>query len=327
MGETKTTNPFLVLELDAAEREFANLGELQKWVSDEREAFKWLLGLQGDICIRSFIDDTNRWLSQVDNFISHYSSHDNDGLRQRQLIETIKFQTQEAFKNGRLRTSESPDTEFVFGLRDQYSDYVAGCALLCLTHRSISDAATADALEGALLALLYRHRGELDRLTKRLEKTEQIYTKKLALQASVGYWDDKRKHHRNMARWMGFLTLVVAGGTGYLFVDTAYDLLEETLPNISVGKLGIMLAISTFGIWLTRLFSKIFVSNLHLRTDAGERVTMILTYLALLREEKGLEHEDRKLILQALFRPSVTGFIKEDGPVSPIEVISRAMDK
>ena len=52
-------------------------------------------------------------------------------------------------------------------------------------------------------------------------------------------------------------------------------------------RIGVMLAISTFGIWVTRLSAKIFISDLYLHTDADERVTMIRTYLALLRESSG----------------------------------------
>jgi len=88
-----------------------------------------------------------------------------------------------------------------------------------------------------------------------------------------------------------------------------------------------MLAISTFGIWVTRLSAKIFISNLHLRTDADERVTMIQTYLALLREGSGPMDEERQLILQTLFRPSSTGFIKDDGPSSFHELVTNVLNK
>ncbi|HBZ36947.1 MAG TPA: hypothetical protein DEO59_00225 [Balneola sp.] len=54
------------------------------------------------------------------------------------------------------------------------------------------------------------------------------------------------------------------------------------------------------------------LSNIHLRTDADERRVMILTYLSLLRRENAITEEDRKVILQTLFRPSATGIIKDD---------------
>ncbi|MPX90331.1 DUF6161 domain-containing protein [Salinivibrio sp. VYel1] len=79
--------------------------------------------------------------------------------------------------------------------------------------------------------------------------------------------------------------------------------------------------------WVTRLSAKIFISNLHLRTDADERVTMIQTYLALLREGSGPMDEERQLILQTLFRPSSTGFIKDDGPSSFHELVTNVLNK
>ena len=88
-----------------------------------------------------------------------------------------------------------------------------------------------------------------------------------------------------------------------------------------------MLAISSLGVWVTRLVAKIFISNLHLRTDSHERTTMIQTYLALLREGNGPKDEERQLILQTLFRPSTTGFIKEDGPTGFYETMSKAFGK
>jgi len=65
-------------------------------------------------------------------------------------------------------------------------------------------------------------------------------------------------------------------------------------------------------IWLVRVLAKIMLSNIHLRTDADERRVMILTYLSLLRRENAITEEDRKVILQTLFRPSATGIIKDD---------------
>ncbi|HDV5807106.1 TPA: hypothetical protein RJD87_002938, partial [Legionella pneumophila] len=94
-----------------------------------------------------------------------------------------------------------------------------------------------------------------------------------------------------------------------------------TVLNVPLWKLGIMIGISSFGVWITRLFAKIFIANLHLKTDADERVTMIQTYLALLREGNGPQNDERQLILQTLFRPSTTGFIKDDGPAMFYESI------
>ncbi len=160
-----------------------------------------------------------------------------------------------------------------------------------------------------------------------LADIKKTYDEKLALQSSVNYWTEKRANHQTIMWWLAGATLAVAILTGYFFLDAAYALLEETIAQVPLWKVSVMLAISTAGIWLTRLSAKIFIANLHLRTDADERVTMVQTYLALLREGNGPKDEERQLILQTLFRPSTTGFIKDDGPPGFYEAMSRTISK
>ena len=173
-----------------------------------------------------------------------------------------------------------------------------------------------------------------EKLADQIEQTEntlsdiaQTYDEKLALQSSVSYWKGKRKSHTKVMLAVGVGTLVLALLTGGGFIYAAHSLLNVTASQVELWRLGVILAISTFGIWITRLAAKIFISNLHLRTDADERITMIQTYLALLREGSGPRDEERQLILQTLFRPSNTGFIKDEGPTSFHELINRLLTK
>ena len=163
---------------------------------------------------------------------------------------------------------------------------------------------------------------EFKKTREKLADIERTYDEKLALQSSVEYWDKKRGYHQSVMWKMAKVTVSSAVAIIIIFSLVAYFLFEATtLSTVQLWKLGIMLAISSFGVWLIRLLSKIFISNLHLRTDADERVTMIKTYLALLREGSGPKDDERQLILQTLFRPSSTGFIKEDGPTGFYEAI------
>ena len=52
--------------------------------------------------------------------------------------------------------------------------------------------------------------------------------------------------------------------------------------------------------------------DLRLHTDAGERVVMAQTSLALVAESAGPKDVDRTLVLSSLFRPSSTGVVKDD---------------
>ena len=183
---------------------------------------------------------------------------------------------------------------------------------------SINDTKTAQAEE---------FQAKVEEAQKTLEDITQTYDQKLALQSSVTYWKEKRAFHTNVMWWMGGATLLIAAASGAVFVYSAFQLLDFTVKDLALSKIGVMLAISTFGIWITRLASKIFISNLHLRTDADERVTMVQTYLALLREGSGPKEEERQLILQTLFRPSTTGFIKDEGPAGVHELLTQIMLK
>lgn len=77
----------------------------------------------------------------------------------------------------------------------------------------------------------------------------------------------------------------------------------------------------TFVIWILRVLVKITLSNLHISTDAKERVTMLQTFLSLM-SDKSLQREDIKLILHTVFRPGATGLIAEEtGVQTPLEMV------
>ena len=82
--------------------------------------------------------------------------------------------------------------------------------------------------------------------------------------------------------------------------------------------------IGLFAVWGVRLVVRMFLSNMHLMTDAAERVVMVKTYLSLLEGDRLSSAEDRQLILQALFRPASDGIVKDEGiPASFFELLTR----
>jgi hypothetical protein len=68
-------------------------------------------------------------------------------------------------------------------------------------------------------------------------------------------------------------------------------------------------------VWVVRILVRLLLSNIHLLTDARERVTMVQTYLALLRRGK-IKDDERMFILQTLFRPETWLF------AFPIHILS-----
>ncbi len=159
---------------------------------------------------------------------------------------------------------------------------------------------------------------EFETLLKTAEKSlsniESVYDRKLAIQSSVRYWKAKAASHKS------FLTGFYKIFSGAIVLSVIIVFLEiwllfkdytiETPPPYWVATI-VILTISVL-IWFIRILAKIMLSNIHLQTDANERRVMILTYLSLLRRENAITEDDRKIILQTLFRPSATGIIKDE---------------
>ena len=72
---------------------------------------------------------------------------------------------------------------------------------------------------------------------------------------------------------------------------------------------------------------KIALSNYHLTVDAKERIVMIRTYLALMQEGKGFEQDDRKVILDNIFRPTNHGIIKDEASITISDILSALKSK
>jgi len=161
-----------------------------------------------------------------------------------------------------------------------------------------------------------------------LENLTKTYDDKLALHAAVRYWGIQQKSNRNKAIGFGIvmsLMIIAVVTTLMIFVDTH---LNTTIKDVALNKLITVAVITTFGIWLIKVAANIFMSHLHLTTDAQERRTMIHTYLALTRKGQGPKEEDRQLILQTLFRPSTTDMVKNDqGPAQLVDMINRLSPK
>jgi hypothetical protein len=171
---------------------------------------------------------------------------------------------------------------------------------------------------------------------ERLNTAETTYKEKVELNESVGYWQTKENNHRDERKnWFyGVIGLVVATLLLPLVVmgTTAWatnDLMKEYLvlgvlnPLVITATL-ISLSLCTFGV---RFCSRQFSSAKHLELEATERRTMILTYLALMSENKLKEQEDRKVALDTLFRPSQTGIVAEAGSIMPTDSVIKVLDK
>lgn len=148
---------------------------------------------------------------------------------------------------------------------------------------------------------------------------EETFSIKMGLQAPVKYWEDKATKHRKSAadavtrlKWFfpaAALTFLVAFGlSAWLLLSS--DTVHQTVYVIVAAGLASLAALI---FWVGRLLTKLYLSQHHLLHDAEERAVMTTTYLALSHENAASE-EDKKIVLGALFRPTVDGLVKDDGP-------------
>ncbi|PCJ15471.1 MAG: hypothetical protein COB02_18010 [Candidatus Cloacimonadota bacterium] len=162
--------------------------------------------------------------------------------------------------------------------------------------------------------------------TSKLEDLTEVYNEKLSLQSSVRYWKNQTKRY-NLSCWIyGICSIISAILTVFLFWYFSSKYLNVTFSKLVIWHLSIVIASSLFCIWITKTLVHMYTSNDYLKTDANERVTMINTYLALLRSKTdAIDKEHKTIILNTLFRPSTGAMLKEDNPATTIEAITKLL--
>lgn len=160
-----------------------------------------------------------------------------------------------------------------------------------------------------------------------LEALRKTFREELALRAPAEYWSKKLKGHRLWAVISGALSFIGIGGAAAGLGWQIHQLLNNTPVGNApeTWRLAVLALVGVFTVWALRLIVRMFLSHLHLLTDAGERVVMVQTYLSLLEGDHLASKDDRQLILQALFRPASDGIVKDEGvPFSLAEVLTRS---
>ena len=98
--------------------------------------------------------------------------------------------------------------------------------------------------------------------------------------------------------------------------------IDKFVGTFQLWEYGFLILATTMGIWLVRILIKITLSNYHLSVDANERVIMIKTYLSLLKEGSGFEADDKKVMLDNIFRPTNFGIIKDETNVTIADILT-----
>lgn len=145
------------------------------------------------------------------------------------------------------------------------------------------------------------------------EETKKYFTTELGLRAPVTYWASEQKSGQQATRWSGiafFGALTLSVASLMRFAEPLRDF-ADVAGSAAPARLAILVAGGTLVFWLLRMLARIFLSNYHRTKDAGERVTMLKTFLALLQEQR-IEGDMIGLALSAVFRPGSTGLVKDD---------------
>jgi hypothetical protein len=245
-------------------------------------------------------------------------------IRRCKLIDTIgssDFQAQtSAFSDFRARSEEAVKGFQVnlSKLQDTFTEHVTR-ASQAHDQRGVEFTGSQDERGSRFDALYAGHE-------KNLAQLRQTFLEDIALKAPATYWDEKKKTHHLLSWIFGLSSAAAMTGSVFLI----YTFASTFFSAQSVGgaaeawRLGTLATIVVFAVWATRIIVRIFLSNLHLASDAAERVVMVKTYLSLLEGERLTAPEDRQLILQSLFRPTADGIVKDEGvPLSLAEVLTR----
>ena len=173
-----------------------------------------------------------------------------------------------------------------------------------------------------------------------LIKTREEYELLMSVKAPADYWRSKADNHKKTEEsylkntlCMSAIFTLMAIFLPALFVTHGFNWIARSIDgesSLSFARytfVGLYLLLVTTGLWGLRVLVKLYLSEHHLRIDATERLTMIMTYLAL-THENAAGIEDRMIVLASIFRPTADGVVKDDGiDASLPHLASRLMAK
>lgn len=193
-----------------------------------------------------------------------------------------------------------------------------------------------------------------------LKAAQAAYTEQLDLKHSVNYWKSRKwSHVRAKYGWLTAVVLglcLMLGSVGVYFavggltnishhlnsvyhikadvpqsdgVQTSGSGLKSMLASSEVASIatnltGAVLLITLISI-LIRIALRQFSTHAQYELDASERITFIKTYLALMQEKQIKADEDRKLILECIFKASSSSTTPEIAFSLPFDAITKVL--
>jgi hypothetical protein len=259
----------------------------------------------------------------------------NDLAAWRGLFEGLleRFQMPQASAKGKKAAAEQSFDELRTKAEQLLGEKTEVYAALHRDYESLAESmrSAADTQASGFESAQGQRQSEFDQLKAAhetaMEALRKTFREELALRAPAEYWRTKRDGHLKWAWLTGAVSFAGIGGAAGGLAWQIHELLNKTPAGTvpEAWRLAVLALVGVFTVWALRLVVRMFLSHLHLLTDAGERVVMVQTYLSLLEGDHLPSKEDRQLILQALFRPAADGIVKDEGvPFSLAEALTRS---
>lgn len=168
----------------------------------------------------------------------------------------------------------------------------------------------------------------LRRARRDFHTIRQTYESFMALGSPADYWK-RRATGTKVAAVGAFVSFTILGAAIVALAVRSAGPAKEWITGAD-GRIdaGAAIVLSPFVIlvlWLFRMITRIFTVNVSEAMEAGQRKTMVTTFLALIHDPNTkLSDAERFLILQALFRPSGSKEDSEGVPSNMIEAMVKA---
>lgn len=153
-----------------------------------------------------------------------------------------------------------------------------------------------------------------------ITELENTYHEKLRLEKPAQYWHKKASEYKtNGNKWATILAGILIVGFIFFGLSFLYWLNAKNIGlelNSLQGAVLFATIVTIYAIAI-QATSKMVFSSYHLQRDAEEREQLAYVYLAITHEQKEIDAESRKIVLQALFSRADTGLLKDSSPTMP----------
>lgn len=185
-------------------------------------------------------------------------------------------------------------------------------------------------------------RGEITAAQNDLKSAKDAYSAQIDLKESVRYWEERKSSHerqKNLSLIAAVCSMVATfvGMVCYLRFDwkdnsaassatTLGTMSTESIAGFISHFFGAALLLTFLGI-LIRIALRQYNTHSNCALEAQERMTFTKTYLALMHEGRLSSEADRRLVLEALFKPNSFTNSSEISFSTPLDMIYKAAER